>query len=152
GASTVRAVAVRGRRLVWSGSVPYGAIENIGVACADVLSGYEEGRGARVAVALGSGFVRVKRLHGLDGVRDSRAASDAARTNADRFCVGFDGGAEIAHARRAANGGWEAAAFSVAAMNRICEGCARAGYTAAWFVPASYLSISTSPTPHPDEE
>ncbi|HKS04927.1 MAG TPA: hypothetical protein VJR92_01330 [Gemmatimonadaceae bacterium] len=147
-ADVVRGVAMRNGAVIWRDAVALGRDDNLGDNLTALLARFGETRGSVVVAVLAAPHGRTKVLHGLDDVARADLATEAARTNAERYFVVPAGGVEVSRAVRE-NGAWRATAYVRSAIAAVEDGCAASSAELRWIAPAK--TNATALGERPDE-
>ena len=138
GAATVRAVVLRGGRVVAASEAQLAAGDSLAEAVAELLATAPLPRWPRpaVTVALGPTRAQVRRVSGLPPLTDPRALAGILREGAGRFFL-RNGVAPVTTGVRVEGPGtvW-CGALDADAVRAAEEGCRRAGFRLAAVVPA----------------
>jgi hypothetical protein len=128
---SVRAVAVRGRRIVWHDEVALPTIDALPAAIDDCLSRMPRGRIGigRLSVAVSPAFAQLKRMSGLPACKSRRDASELVRRNVASLFVHTTGRSMLCGVHRARDGAIWAAVVDDRIVDHIAVASARVRFT-----------------------
>jgi hypothetical protein len=138
GADRIRAVALRGGRIVAATEAQVGPGESLSAAVAELLSGAPLPRfpRPRVVVAFGPSLAQTRRIAGLPPMVDARLLAEVVREGAGKFFLRNGVPLATTGVRIVEPGTVWAAALDERAVRQVEAGCRAAGVRADRFVPA----------------